>query len=481
VNEPHCHVPATRLPALPPHWKRDYFFYANGFVKDMYWRDGSPFTVAQLPFHRMSTYPYPDTEKYPDDAQSIDYQLNWNDRFDSGEPVRSYLNIDALIKAALDSGAQAVHPGYGFLSENASFAEAVERAGLIFVGPTPEAIRIMGNKSLARATAANAGVPTVPGSDGIVESINEAVAAAARIGYPIMIKASAGGGGRGIRVASDTEELRKQMNIAQTEAQSAFGDKSVYLERFIRRARHIEVQVLGDGRDVVHCFERECSLQRRRQKILEEAPSPTLSSATRERLCDSAVRLAKSVGYRGAGTLEYLYDDDSGEFFFIEMNTRIQVEHPITEMITGIDLVREMIHVAQGLPLRLEQSKIAIRGASIECRINAEDPDKNFLPSPGRVSEIVLPGGPGVRMDTMLYPGYTIPPYYDSLLGKLIVHAEDRPAAIARMRRALSELRVEGVKTTRSLHLALMDEPRFQTAQFDTNFLEGWLAAARPS
>jgi acetyl-CoA carboxylase biotin carboxylase subunit len=397
------------------------------------------------------------------------------------QAAKSYLNIDALIKAALDSGAQAVHPGYGFLSENASFAEAVERAGLIFVGPTPEAIRIMGNKSLARATAANAGVPTVPGSDGIVESIDEAVAAAARIGYPIMIKASAGGGGRGIRVASDTEELRKQMNIAQTEAQSAFGDKSVYLERFIRRARHIEVQVLGDGRDVVHCFERECSLQRRRQKILEEAPSPTLSSATRERLCDSAVRLAKSVGYRGAGTLEYLYDDDSGEFFFIEMNTRIQVEHPITEMITGIDLVREMIHVAQGLPLRLEQCKIAIRGASIECRINAEDPDKNFLPSPGRVSEIVLPGGPGVRMDTMLYPGYTIPPYYDSLLGKLIVHAEDRPAAIARMRRALSELRVEGVKTTRSLHLALMDEPRFQTAQFDTNFLEGWLAAARPS
>ncbi len=397
------------------------------------------------------------------------------------QAAKSYLNIDALIKAALDSGAQAVHPGYGFLSENAKFAEAVERAGLIFVGPTPEAIRSMGNKSLARATAANAGVPTVPGSDGIVESVEEAAAAAARIGYPIMIKASAGGGGRGIRVAGDAEALGKQMSMAQTEAQSAFGDKSVYLERFIRRARHIEVQVLGDGRDVVHCFERECSLQRRRQKILEEAPSPTLSPATRERLCDSAVRLAKSVGYRGAGTLEYLYDDDTGEFFFIEMNTRIQVEHPITEMVTGIDLVREMIRVAQGHPLRLKQSEIAIRGAAIECRINAEDPDKNFLPSPGRVSEIVLPGGPGVRMDTMLYPGYTIPPYYDSLIGKLIVHAEDRPAAIARMRRALRELHVEGVKTTRSLHLALMDEPRFQTAQFDTNFLEGWLAAARPS
>jgi acetyl-CoA carboxylase biotin carboxylase subunit len=390
--------------------------------------------------------------------------------------AKSYLNIDALIKAALDSGAEAVHPGYGFLSENASFAQAVERAGLIFVGPTPEMIRIMGNKSLARETAAKAGVPTVPGSVGVVETLDDAVASAAKIRYPVMIKASAGGGGRGIRVANDPEELRKQMSVAQAEAQSAFGDKSVYLERFIRRARHVEVQVLGDGRDVVHCYERECSLQRRRQKILEEAPSPALSQATRERLCGSAVRLAKSVGYRGAGTLEYLYDDESDEFFFIEMNTRIQVEHPVTEMITGIDLVREMIRVAQGYPLRFKQSDIEIRGVAIECRINAEDPDRNFMPSPGRVSEIMLPGGPGVRIDTMLYSGYTVPPYYDSLLGKLIVHAEDRPAAIARMRRALNELRVEGVHTTRALHLRLMDEPRFELAQFDTNFLEGWLA-----
>ena len=394
--------------------------------------------------------------------------------------AKSYLSIDTLIRAALDSGAQAVHPGYGFLSENAKFAEAVERAGLVFVGPTPETIRIMGNKSLARETAAKAGVSTVPGSDGVVGTIDDAVAAAVKIGYPIMIKASAGGGGRGIRVAQDAEELRKQMSLAQTEAQSAFGDKSVYLERFIRRARHVEVQVLGDGRDVVHCFERECSLQRRRQKILEEGPSPALSQATRERLCESAVRLAQSVSYRGAGTLEYLYDDDSDEFFFIEMNTRIQVEHPVTEMITGIDLVREMIRVAQGQGLRLKQDEIAIRGVAIECRINAEDPDKNFMPSPGRVSEIVLPGGPGVRMDTMLYPGCTVPPYYDSLLGKLIVHAEDRPAAIARMRRALNELHLEGVKTTRALHLELMDEPWFSAAQFDTSSLEGWLAV-RPS
>jgi acetyl-CoA carboxylase biotin carboxylase subunit len=394
--------------------------------------------------------------------------------------AKSYLNVDALIRAALDSGAQAVHPGYGFLSENAKFAEAVERAGLIFVGPTPETIRIMGNKSLARETAAKAGVSTVPGSDGVVGTIDDAVAAAVKIGYPVMIKASAGGGGRGIRVAQDAEELRKQMSLAQTEAQSAFGDKSVYIERFIRRARHVEVQVLGDGRDVVHCFERECSLQRRRQKILEEGPSPALSQATRERLCESAVRLAQSVSYRGAGTLEYLYDDDSDEFFFIEMNTRIQVEHPVTEMITGIDLVREMIRVAQGYGLRLTQDEIAVRGVAIECRINAEDPDKNFMPSPGRVSEIVLPGGPGVRMDTMLYPGCTVPPYYDSLLGKLIVHAEDRPAAIARMRRALNELHLEGVKTTRALHLELMNEPWFSAAQFDTSSLEGWLAA-RPS
>ena len=394
---------------------------------------------------------------------------------------KSYLNVDALLKAAQDSGAQAVHPGYGFLSENEAFAAAVESAGLIFVGPTPESIRIMGNKSFARATAAKAGVPTVPGSTGVVETTDAAVEVAAKIGYPIMIKASAGGGGRGIRVAADADELRKQMVVAQAEAQSAFGDKSVYLERFIRRARHIEVQVLGDGNDVVHCFERECSLQRRRQKILEEAPSPALNPATRERLCESAVRLARSVHYRGAGTLEYLYDDESGEFFFIEMNTRIQVEHPITEMITGIDLVREMILIALGHPLRFKQSDIAIRGAAIECRINAEDPDKSFMPSPGRVSDLQLPGGPGVRVDTMLYPGYIVPPFYDSLLGKLIVHAEDRPAAIARMRRALNELQVEGIKTTRALHLRLMDEPRFESAQFDTNFLEGWLTAIRPS
>ncbi len=390
---------------------------------------------------------------------------------------KSYLNVDAVLRAALDSGADAVHPGYGFLSENADFAQAVESAGLVFVGPTPETIRVMGNKSLARATAIKAGVPTVPGSDGVVESVDEAIAVAARIGYPVMIKASAGGGGRGIRVAGSDDELRKQMSVAQAEAHAAFGDRSVYVERFVSRARHVEVQILGDGRDAIHCFERECSLQRRRQKILEEAPSPALSPQTRERLCSSAVRLAKTVGYRGAGTLEYLYDDDSGDFFFIEMNTRIQVEHPITEMITGVDLVREMIRIADGQPLRLRQEDIQMQGAAIQCRINAEDPDNGFMPSPGRVSELTLPGGPGVRVDTMLYAGYAVPPYYDSLLAKLVVHAEDRASAIARMRGALGELRVEGVRTTRSLHQRLLNEPRFQAAQFDTNFLEGWLSA----
>ena len=392
------------------------------------------------------------------------------------QAAKSYLNVAAVLDAVAKSGADAVHPGYGFLSENAAFAEAVEAAGLIFVGPTPEAIRVMGNKSLARATAMKAGVPTVPGSDGVVDTVEQAVEVAATIGYPIMIKASAGGGGRGIRVAADADELRQQMMVAQTEAQAAFGDKAVYLERFIRRARHVEVQVLGDGTDVIHCYERECSLQRRRQKILEEAPSPALTPALREQLCASAVMLAKSVRYRGAGTLEYLFDDESHEFFFIEMNTRIQVEHPLTEMITGVDLVREMIRIAGGEPLRLKQSDISIRGVAIECRINAEDPAKNFFPSPGKVGTVTLPGGPGVRIDSMLFAGYTIPPYYDSLLAKLIVHAEDRPAAIARMQRALGELKVEGPKTTIALHLALMDDPQFQAARFDTNWLEGWLA-----
>jgi len=293
----------------------------------------------------------------------------------------------------------------------------------------------------------------------------------------VMIKASAGGGGRGIRVAHDEADLRKQLATAQAEAKAAFGNGEVYLERFIRKARHIEVQILGDGKRVVHCFERECSLQRRRQKIWEEAPSPAITQATREALCASAVKLAQAVHYSGAGTLEYLYDDESREFFFIEMNTRIQVEHPITEMVTGVDLVKEMLHVALGEPLRLQQSQIALRGAAIEVRINAENPAKNFMPGPGTVTGLRVPGGPGVRFDSMLFPGCVVPPFYDSLLGKLIVHDEDRPSAIARLRRALRELQIEGVTTTAALHQQLCEQPDVLAARYDTGFLEAWLAS----
>ena len=392
-----------------------------------------------------------------------------------GQASKSYLSIEAVLGAAARSGAGAVHPGYGFLSENAGFAERVVQAGLVFVGPTAESIRTMGDKAAARSAAQRAGVPTVPGSAGEISDVDEAATVAAGIGYPVMIKASAGGGGRGIRVAHDEAELRRHLPLARAEAQAAFGNGGVYLERFIRSARHIEVQVLGDGKRVVHCFERECSLQRRRQKIWEEAPSPALDEATRQALCDSAVKLAEAVRYCGAGTLEYLYDDESREFFFIEMNTRIQVEHPITEMVTGIDLVREMLLIALGEPLRLQQSQIERRGAAIEVRLNAEDPAKNFLPSPGKVSGLRIPGGPGVRFDSMLFAGCSVPPFYDSLLGKLVVHAEDRTAAIARLKRALSELRIEGVVTTAALHQRLCDEPDVLAAQYDTGFLEAWL------
>ena len=411
------------------------------------------------------------------DAQSLAVRMaDEAVRIGPAHATRSYLSVDAILEAAADSGAGAVHPGYGFLSENAAFAERVEAAGLVFVGPTPHAIRTMGDKAAARAAAMKAGVPTVPGSAGAVTDADTAVALAKGIGYPIMIKASAGGGGRGIRVAHDEAELRQQFATATAEAQAAFGNGEVYLERFIRQARHIEVQILGDGQRVVHCFERECSLQRRRQKVWEEAPSAAISEATRAALCESALRLSHAVAYRGAGTLEYLYDDDTREFFFIEMNTRIQVEHPVTEMITGIDLVKEMLRIALGQPLRLQQEDIRLTGAAIEVRINAENAAKNFMPSPGLVSQLVVPGGPGVRFDTMLFPGCTVPAYYDSLLGKLIVHDTDRAGALARMRRALDELQVEGIHTTIPLHRALCEDAGVAQAAFHTGFLETWLA-----
>lgn len=412
------------------------------------------------------------------DAQSLAVRMaDKAVRIGPAHATKSYLSIDAILQAAADSGAGAVHPGYGFLSENAAFAERVEAAGLVFVGPTPHAIRTMGDKAAARAAALRAGVPTVPGSAGVVTDPDTAVEVAKDIGYPIMIKASAGGGGRGIRVAHDEAELRQQFATATAEAQAAFGNGEVYLERFIRQARHIEVQILGDGERVVHCFERECSLQRRRQKVWEEAPSAAISEATRAALCESALRLARAVAYRGAGTLEYLYDDDTREFFFIEMNTRIQVEHPITEMVTGVDLVKEMLRIALGQPLRLQQDDIRLTGAAIEVRINAENAAKNFMPSPGLVSQLVVPGGPGVRFDTFLFPGYTVPAYYDSLLGKLIVHDTDRASALARMRRALDELQVEGIHTTIPLHRALCEDAEVAKAAFHTGFLETWLAA----
>ncbi|HXN88205.1 MAG TPA: biotin carboxylase N-terminal domain-containing protein, partial [Methylocella sp.] len=366
----------------------------------------------------------------------------------------------------------AVHPGYGFLAENADFADAVEKAGLIFVGPTGQAIRLMGDKVSARNAALAAGVPVVPGSEGRVDDLLTARDVVARLGFPVMIKAAAGGGGRGIRIVGDMEVFERLMPQARAEALAAFGDGGLFIEKLIERARHIEVQVLGDGHDVIHCFERDCSLQRRRQKVWEEAPSVALPARVREALCASAIALAKAVRYRGAGTLEYLYDDATQAFYFIEMNTRIQVEHPVTEMITGLDLVRLMIQIAGGERLSLRQDEIRVRGHSIQVRINAEDPANNFAPFPGKVETLMTPGGNGVRFDTMLFAGYQIPPFYDSLLGKLIVWDDTRDRALARLTRALRELEIGGCKTTKPLHLALAEDPEVRAATYDTRWLE---------
>jgi acetyl-CoA carboxylase biotin carboxylase subunit len=393
----------------------------------------------------------------------------------SPAPKKSYLNIEAVVNAAKAAGVDAVHPGYGFLSENADFADAVEAAGLIFIGPKGDAIRLLGDKVAARAVAAKAGVPTVPGSAGRLATIEEARAVAAKTGFPIMIKAAAGGGGRGIRIAADLADLERHFPQASAEALAAFGDGGLYLEKVITKARHVEVQILGDGQNFIHCFERECSLQRRRQKVWEEAPSFLLPAEVRAKLCDSAVALAREVAYRGAGTVEYLYDETTREFYFIEVNTRIQVEHPVTEMITGIDLVAEMIRVAGGAPLSIHQADVEAFGHAIECRINAEDPAKGFMPAPGTISRLVVPQGEGIRFDTMLYEGYTIPPFYDSLVGKLIVWAETREACLERLRHALSGLVIEGIPTTISLHMALAGDASVARGDFDTRFLERWL------
>ena len=384
----------------------------------------------------------------------------------------SYLNVPRIISAAEVTGADAIHPGYGFLSENADFSEVCESCRITFIGPTADQIRAMGDKANARETMKRAGVPIVPGTDAPVEDVEEAVAEAVRIGFPIIVKAVAGGGGKGMRVVRTADELPDLLRMAEAEARSAFGNGSLYLERYLERPRHIEMQIMGDrdGR-VIHLGERDCSVQRRHQKLIEESPSTAVTPELRHRLGEAALSGARSLGYVGAGTLEFLLDED-GSFYFMEMNTRLQVEHPVTEMVTGLDLVQEQIRVAAGEPLSIAQDAVQFRGHSIECRLNAEDPAHGFRPSPGTVRELLFPGGPGVRVDSHLYAGYRVPTHYDSLLAKLIVWSESRDHAIARMRRALSELQIDGVLTTAPFHLRVLDHAAFQKGDINTKFLE---------
>jgi acetyl-CoA carboxylase biotin carboxylase subunit len=393
-------------------------------------------------------------------------------------PSASYLNVASIVSAAEITEADAIHPGYGFLSENSRFAEILADCRIAFIGPSPEAIRTMGDKALARKTMARAGVPTLPGSSGALETLDEAVELARKIGYPVILKASAGGGGRGMRVAQHERDLAAFYEIARGEAEKAFGNAEIYLEKYLSAPRHIEFQIFGDraGR-VVHLGERECSIPRRHQKLLEESPSPAVGDELRERMGEAAIRAARSVSYLGAGTIEFLLDSD-GQFYFMEMNTRIQVEHPVTEAVTGIDLVKEQISVAAGLPLSLSEKQIKPRGHAIEFRINAEDPEK-FTPSPGRISVFHQPGGIGVRVDTAAYQGYVIPPHYDSMIGKLIVHGKDRAEAIARGRRALDFFVIEGVKTTIPLHRRILDEKDFQEGRITTRFMERFASAGK--
>jgi len=384
----------------------------------------------------------------------------------------SYLRADLLVTAAKGTGCEAVHPGYGFLSERASFAELCVAEGLTFIGPSAQAIRAMGDKISAVRLAGEAGVPRVPGT-GRLDSVEEAGRFAEGVGYPILLKASAGGGGRGMRIVRTPDKLAAAMESAAQEAQAAFGDATLYAEKFIEHARHIEIQILGDAHgNVVHLGERDCSTQRRHQKLIEEAPSPVVDAELRARLGEAAVNLARRVDYCGAGTVEFVFDSEARRFYFLEMNTRIQVEHPVTEMISGLDLVCEQIRVAAGQPLPVSQQDIALRGHAIECRINAEDPARNFLPSPGRLDAWTPPVGEGIRVDSHCHPGYRIPPFYDSLLGKLIVHGGDRAEAIARMRAALRDFEVAGVKTTIPFHLRVLDHDDFGAARVTTRWVE---------
>ena len=385
----------------------------------------------------------------------------------------SYLNMANIISIAKLTGCEAIHPGYGFLAENENFANLVKECGLIFIGPSGDSIAKMGTKDVARETMRKAGVPIVPGSNGIIEDMDDALKLASEIGYPVIIKATAGGGGKGIRVAMDEEELVKGINITRQEALTAFGNPGVYLEKYIQEFRHVEIQVLADNYgNVIHLGERDCSIQRRLQKLIEEAPSPALTTEIRHKMGEAAVKAAKAVDYTGAGTVEFIYDYQEKKFYFMEMNTRIQVEHPVTELITGIDLIKEQIFVASGKKLTLKQEDVTFNGWAIECRINAENPDKNFMPSPGKINMYLAPGGPGVRVDSAAYPGYAIPPYYDSMIAKLIVHAPTREEAIKKMERALSEFVIEGIYTTIPFHLKVLEHKAFKSGDFNTKFLE---------
>jgi acetyl-CoA carboxylase biotin carboxylase subunit len=388
---------------------------------------------------------------------------------------KSYLNIPSIIAAAEITGAQAIHPGYGFLSENARFAEIVGAHGFTFIGPKPEHIRLMGDKITAKQAVKDAGIPVVPGSEGALTTEEEAFAAAKEIGFPVLIKAAAGGGGRGMKVAQTEADLAEAVSTARSEAKAAFGDDAVYMERYLQTPRHIEIQVIADSfGNVCHLGERDCSLQRRHQKVLEEAPSPIIDAAARAKIGKVCVDAVRAIGYLGVGTIEFLYEN--GEFFFIEMNTRLQVEHPVTEAITGIDLVREQIRIAAGLPLSFRQEDVVFEGHAIECRINAENA-KTFAPSPGLVTEFHAPGGLGVRLDSALYAGYTIPPYYDSLVGKLIVHGRDREECIARLNRCLGEIVVAGIDTNIPLFQELLVNADIKAGDYNIHWLENWMKA----
>lgn len=406
------------------------------------------------------------------DAESLHVKLA-DEAFCIGPPqaARSYLHIPAILSTAVVTGADAVHPGYGFLAENANFAQICADHRIKFIGPSAEAINLMGDKSSAKNTMRKAGVPVVPGTDGLVEDEAEALAIAAEIGYPVIVKATAGGGGKGMRIARDEEDLARALTSARSEAQAAFGDGGVYIEKYLKPIRHIEIQVIADQHgNVVHLGERDCSVQRRHQKLVEEAPSPALTPEMREKMGQTAVLAAKNIGYENAGTIEFIFADN--KFYFMEMNTRIQVEHPVTELITGLDLVKEQIRVAAGERLSFRQQDVKINGHAIECRINAEDPDRNFLPSPGKIDAYFTPGGPGVRVDSHCYPGYSVPPNYDSLLSKLVVWGRDRAEAIQRMQRALDEYAITGVQTTIPFHQKVLANQYFQKGDVSTDFIE---------